>query len=103
MKSVIKLLAVVAIFFAANANAQDHIGWNGGGGHNQVSTVIFRCDSNSYQTATCAIPLRRVRDAYLYRQVSKSTCSEGYSYFISDRYITVSRGCRAEFLARGIR
>lgn len=66
-------------------------------------TVSFQCESQNYNPATCAIPLRRVRDVYLSQQLSKSACIEGSSYTLNDRYVHVSQGCRAVFTARGVR
>ncbi|MES2767964.1 MAG: DUF3011 domain-containing protein [Bdellovibrionota bacterium] len=68
---------------------------------NTVS-VRIRCESQNHNTAQCRIPLRRVRQVYLEQQHSKSACIEGHSYFVNDRYITVTNGCRATFVANGI-
>lgn len=68
-----------------------------GGGWNDVQYV--RCDSNDNRYRTCAIP--RGSQVRFHRQVSKTRCTEGYSWGIEREQIWVSRGCRAEFAVAG--
>lgn len=67
----------------------------------QQKSVSILCESHSYNTATCRIPLRRVRHVYLERQHSKTACIQGQNYFFNDQYIQVTNGCRATFVANG--
>jgi hypothetical protein len=63
--------------------------------------ITVRCESAEYRTATCGIPLRYVEDVRIGRQLSKSACIEGSSWRSDGYTITVSNGCRAEFLVYG--
>jgi len=64
-------------------------------------SVRILCESNSYSPTTCRIPLRRVRQVYMEQQHSKTACVQGQNYTYNDRFIRVTGGCRATFVATG--
>ena len=68
----------------------------------QIVALKMKCESQDMKTTRCRIPLKRVRQVYIEQQHSKAACVQGQSYFVNDRFITVSRGCRATFVVRGI-
>ncbi|GGD53457.1 DUF3011 domain-containing protein [Pseudoxanthomonas indica] len=72
---------------------------NGNGGGWGNSSQIIRCDSNDNRYKACAIP--RGSQVRFNHQVSKSRCTEGYSWGRERDQVWVSRGCRAEFEVRG--
>jgi hypothetical protein len=90
-----KLLALLTMFFAFNANAQHH------GGLVQVQRE-FQCASNDYKYAECYTGLERTHQVYMARQLSKSACIQGQSFNVWGDKVSVSNGCRAVFVARGL-
>lgn len=74
-------------------------GRRGGYAPPQSNATVIRCESYDGQQAYCALPFRgRVQ---LVNQVSRSACTEGYSWGADRRGIWVSHGCRADFEVRG--
>lgn len=72
--------------------------------YGNVATVTVLCESHDHKINTCSVPLSKVRSVQVYQQHSKAACIEGHSYRVLDRrYIQVSNGCRATFVATGRR
>lgn len=89
------------VWVSGGCRAEFRIGGrgNGGGwGNGNNNSQYIRCDSNDNRAHSCAIsPGAYVR---FHRQVSKSRCTEGYSWGRDRNQIWVSHGCRAEFEVR---
>jgi hypothetical protein len=70
-------------------------GYGTGYGRGYDEAEIIVCESIKNQQNYCSIPRgARVR---LHNQLSRSSCSEGYSWGYDRRGVWVSNGCRAEF------
>jgi len=67
----------------------------------QVTRNVL-CESQSYETANCYIPLRRVDRVYVGQQYSKTACIQGKTYFVYGNNLQVTNGCRASFVVAGI-
>lgn len=58
--------------------------------------VTITCSSNSYRYAECGVG-GRIVDAWVVRQISKSSCREGRSWGYRGKTLWVDKGCRATF------
>ncbi|MES2800852.1 MAG: DUF3011 domain-containing protein [Bdellovibrionota bacterium] len=90
-----KLLGLLTLFLAFNANAQLN------GGMVQVQRE-FQCASINNKYAECYTGLEVNQQVYLTRQLSKASCINGQSFNIWGDKVSVQHGCRAVFIARGL-
>ena len=67
----------------------------------EVSHTI-RCESEEFSPQNCALPVAprsaEIKEIKKIRQLSSKPCIEGKSWVANESGITVSNGCRAEFL-----
>lgn len=66
------------------------------GASSKFSTKIVKCESWNFHPKTCYVG-GRVISVRLVKQLSKSKCIYGYSYFKGSYYIRVIKGCRGIF------
>lgn len=69
----------------------------------EANLMVYRvtCESNDFAPGSCYVP--GLQTARLVKRLSNASCIPGYSYFIRNDRINVTRGCRAEFEVTAIR
>lgn len=72
--------------------------YNGYGGYDNGSygASVIRCESRDHRVAYCGFYGGQIT---LARQVSRASCSYGYSWGVDQRGLWVANGCRGEFYA----
>ncbi len=68
-----------------------------GGAYYGRQPQVFRCESPNGRPRFCRLPFNASR-IDLYRQLSRTHCSEGYNWGWRHDGVWVERGCRAEFV-----
>ncbi|MCB0330870.1 MAG: DUF3011 domain-containing protein, partial [Bdellovibrionales bacterium] len=67
------------------------------GAQNLLADEYVKCESTNDNRTYCNISGARDANISLDRQLSKSSCREGFSWGRDDRGVWVDNGCRAEF------
>lgn len=87
--------------FGAADGGHDYQGSHHGGnrpGPGWDRQIRLQCDSNKNRYQLCRVDLGAHGRARLVRQMSKSRCTEGYSWGSNRAGVWVAHGCRGQFL-----